>query len=144
MRLALIGVLALVTLAGCGTRVEPGAPAGPPAASNTSPGACAQFRDLTQDDNGTTVCLALGGDLSVSLQGAPGQEWAQPRVTPAEVLRSTPLRYSGPPDTLAWAYTAAAAGTADITSSRSACPPPAPGSAACHAQQAFRVSVTVR
>jgi hypothetical protein len=137
-------VAVILGLGGCAT----GAGSGPsPAGPSTEPpsaSACASSLDLNDTDNGKTACVTRGGTVTVSLTGAAGQEWASPQTSPAGVLTAAALSYSAPPYTMARAFNAVAAGTAQIMSSRSACPPPSPGSVACHALVSFRVTVTVR
>jgi hypothetical protein len=143
-RVWLLCVALVLGLGGCAT----GAPSGlSSAGASTTPSSlpgCPASLDVNNADNGKTVCVTRGGAVTVSLLGSPGQDWAPLQVSPAQVLTAVPISRSGPADMTVSAYTAAAAGMADLTSSRSACPPPAPGSVACHATQAFRVTVTVR
>jgi hypothetical protein len=143
-RVWLVGVALAFGLGGCAT----GAPSGPSTAGAppTSSGgsACPSSINLNYTDNGKTACLARGGFVLVQLVGTPGQDWAPLQVSPAELLTSVPTSVSGPSDLTYGSYKAVASGTAEITSSRNSCPPPAPGSVACHAIQSFRVTVTVR
>ena len=116
-------------------------PAAPPSSPTTS--ACPMGLDLTETDTGATPCLAVGGTALVQLHGQEGQDWAVPQTSAPDVLG--PAGTATTSEHVARAvFVAARPGTADITSSRSACPPPVPGSAACHAIQAFHVTVTVR
>jgi hypothetical protein len=92
-------------------------------------------------------CVGVGGSVLVTLHGGTGQEWGPVQSSAADVLQPV-----SPAATLALpsahvtvaAFAAERAGSADLSSSRNACPPPAPGSVACHAIQAFRVTLTVR
>jgi hypothetical protein len=88
--------------------------------------------------------VALGGSVNLLLGGLAGQEWTKPQLSKDGVLRSVPTSALVPSHTTFDSYEAVGAGTVDITSSRSACPPPSPGSAGCHAQQGWRITVTVR
>ena len=142
MRQAAVAILLLLGLGGCATTAQPGAPSVPPATTTASSG-CPSFLHVTQVDSGTR-CVALGGSVDVALVGLPGQEWVTPQLSKVGVLRSVPTSGFGPSYTTFAGYTAMSAGSVDITSSRSACPPPSPGSAGCHAQLGWRITVTVR
>ena len=115
-------------------------PAGPPP-SPTTP-SCPMGLDLNESDMGASRCVAVGGLVLVQLHGQAGQDWSAPQTSAADVL--APGTPSASDHVARAVFTASRTGTADITSSRSACPPPAPGSVACHAIAAFRVTVTVR
>jgi hypothetical protein len=142
MRRLALALLLAAGLAGCATTAQPGG--GAPGTDAPSPTGCPQLLNLTQADSGTR-CVALGGSVDVVLVGLSGQEWAKPQLSADGVLRSAAIRVGGLPSYTTFAgFDAAGKGTVDITSSRSACGPPSPGSAACHAQQGWRITVTVR
>jgi len=141
--LGLIGVAVGVALvAGCAT-AQPGA-AGPSSAgpTGTSSSACATALVLTDEDNQTEVCVAKGGTVTLELTGGGGTNWSPIQLGGTGLTEQSPA--SGTTAGTTARYLATAAGTAQLTSSRSACPPPSPGAAACHAMQAFTVTVTVR
>ena len=147
MRKLAPALVLLLGLTGCAT-AAPGAPGPAPAppvptTAATSPTGCPALLNLNQTDTGTK-CVALGGSVNVLLGGLAGQEWTKPQLSKDGVLRSVPTSALVPSHTTFEGYEAVGAGTVDITSSRSACPPPSPGSAGCHAQQAWRITVTVR
>jgi hypothetical protein len=145
MRKLAPALVLLLGLTGCAT-AAPGAPGptpAPPAPPTTSPAGCPGLLNLNQTDNGTR-CVALVGSVTVALGGLPGQEWAKPQLSAGGVLENADVSFGGPSYTTFAGYAAKGAGSVDITSSRSACPPPSPGSAGCHAQQAWRITVTVR
>ena len=123
MRLVWIALVAL--LAGCGVGVPP--PAAPTTGTTTDSG-CSRQVTITDADNGHEVCVAVGGTVTVNLAGG----WKPPTVTGDALVAA------------AGGYTAARTGNAEVSSSRSACPPPSPGAAACHAVEALRVTVIVR
>jgi hypothetical protein len=136
---ALIGVL--VGMAGCGQGQPGGTGASTADASPTPAGTCPAMLSLTEADNQTSVCVATGATLELTLRSVPGQPWASPEVS-SDVL--TPTGTPQPvPDGFAVVYRAVRAGTAVITSSRSACPPPTAGAVACQALLAFRLTVQV-
>jgi hypothetical protein len=146
-RVWLLCAALVLALSGCttgapshGITISAG-PAGPAPTPTTS--ACPMGLILTETDTGATPCIAVGGTILVELHVQDGQDWALPQTSVPDVLR--PSGTATTSEHVARAvFVAARPGTADITSSRSACPSPAPGSAACHAIAAFRVTVTVR
>jgi hypothetical protein len=135
----LAAVLGAAVVSGCAT----GAPgtAAPSTAATDSSG-CATALMLTDEDDQTEVCVANGGTVSVSLSGAPGQDWSPVQLSGTGLTEQPPA--SRPTNGTVAVYRATGTGTADLTSSRSLCPPPSPGSVACHALQAFKVTVAVR
>ena len=143
MRKLVLALTVLFGLTGCATTVQPGAPAPAPVPTGTGVGGCPRVLNLSEVDSGTSRCVAVGGSVVVTLTGRPGQDWAPPELSVPGVLKSEPVSASGSAQTIR-RYTAVGPGTADITTSRSACPPPAPGAVACHAMQGWRVTVTVR
>jgi hypothetical protein len=139
MRKLAPALVLLLGLTGCATgTAQPGAPAPAPVPTATSPGCPAEVT-VTDVDAGATRCVALSGTLAVLLT----QDWAPAQLSAPGVLVAQPVTGSGP-GPVDRRYLAVGTGTVDITSSRSACPPPSPGSAGCHAQQGWRITVTVR
>lgn len=138
-RLAVVAVLAAVTLAGCSTSddspstptvagsVAPPAtrPAAAPAKGCDSPGPAVT---VTAGDNGSVVCLTAGGVLTVSL----GAGWKAPKTT------GSVLKAAGPGK-----FTAATAGKTEISATRAACPSKSTSAVSCGAIQAFQVQVVV-
>jgi hypothetical protein len=120
----------LASLTGCAGRAGT-----PEAVAPSTSDSCAAGTDqtITEADNGAPVCIHLGRTLTVRLGGGA---WLAPTET-GTALR--PVEGSTPP-----AFTAVAAGTAEITSSRPNCPSPGTGQVACHSMLAFQVTVTVR
>jgi len=140
MRQLAIALVLLLGLAGCAT-TQPGAP-GPASASTapteTSARGCPALVGVTVDDAGATRCVALRGTVVVFLT----HEWAPPQLSAPGILYAVPDTDSPGPAMVS--YVAVGIGSVDITSSRTACPSPSPGSAGCHAQQGWRITVTVR
>jgi hypothetical protein len=133
-RLAVVAVLAAVTLAGCGndsssTPTSLAPPATRPSAASAkdcdNPGSAVT---VTAKDNGSVVCLTTGGVLTVSL----GAGWKSP------VVDGSVLKAAG-----TGKFTASVEGKTTITSSRAACPSAAAGAVSCGAIQAFSVQVVV-
>jgi hypothetical protein len=106
------------------------------------PGRCRAHAVAREPDNGATICVAPGSDLVVMLRSPHGTNWSSPQVTgsalgPARPV-PTPSHYVG------WSFTAVAAGTAEISLSRPACPPAGAGGAACAALLLYHLHVKVR
>lgn len=160
IRAALVIALGL-GLVGCARGGTPGSapesggspPAGsagapPPAGSAPSPGSsggtCTAPRSavtVTEADNGATVCLSVGGSLTVFLRASADARWAPPEGD-GTVLRPAPQRgVKVPLDVTAGFFTAAVAGEGSVTSSRPGCGSPPPGGAACLSLELFRVRV---
>ena len=139
--LGVVGVaMAVALVAGCATTQSgPGSSGG---AAATSSSACSTAVLLTDEDNQSTVCVAQGGTVTLVLAGGPGANWAPIQLTGSGLAEQPPV--ITPTGGVSAKYRATAAGTAELSSSRSACPPPTAGMAACHALQAFKVTVTVR
>jgi hypothetical protein len=100
---------------------------------------------VTQIDTGRTVCLHLGGTITVVLAGSVGQQMWRPVSVTGDVLHlaagpSSPSVSATTSDT----FRAVSLGTATLTSSRSVCPVPKPGTVACLAMQGFMLTVDVR
>ncbi len=103
---------------------------------------CHSSLRLTESNSGQAYCLSRGGMVTVTLHGVAGQLW-QPVTLSGSALE--PAHGTGVPEpaTVVDTYLAVRAGTAKLASSRSLCPPPTPGDAACMGMQAFLVSIRV-
>jgi hypothetical protein len=141
-RALLSSVLGLLLLAGCATPGAGGTAGTAQSPSSVDPSGCPRTLMLTDEDTQTTVCVAVGGTVSVSLAGAPGQEW-KPLQRSGTGLTEQPPASVATAGTIAF-YRATAAGSAQLSSSRSACPAASPGAVSCHALQAFTVTVDIR
>lgn len=138
-------VALLLFVGGCGATPRDPSPA--PTVSTTTTAAttpaCPADLVVAETDNNTSLCVTVGGTVTVTLRGGPGRAW-DPVRTSADVL--VPRADPGTPSTVEITragYTAVRAGSAQLTSARSACPPPSPGAAGCHAREAFTVTVRV-
>jgi hypothetical protein len=107
--------------------------------SNTS--GCPATVTITPADAEKTVCVAVGGVVTVDLSSANGARW-QPIEVGGDVLtpKGTP---SADPGGQRATFDATAAGTATIQSAHRACPS-SPGTLSCHAIIAFTVTVDVK
>lgn len=161
---------ATLLLAGCGTQHDSGAGPGSagtapsaspsatpsahasasaaPASSTPSapstpakPAGCGDRAQLTAADSGRTVCLAVGGQLRLNLDGTKDRPWA-PVKTAGTALRATNAGFVILPGDAVAAYDAVAPGTARLTSSRPQCAT-GTGQVACKSVRAWTVTVKV-
>jgi len=116
-----------------------GTTAGTPAPTH-SPG-CPTSITVTSTDSQKTLCVAVGGTVTVDLSSPNGSRWQAPETGGILQQVGTP----GPAESGGQrvTYTAKSAGTATILSSHAACPS-SPGTISCHALQAWRVTIDVR
>jgi hypothetical protein len=138
--LATAAVLA-VSVTGCaGHEPAGGSPA--PTEASPSDNACPVGTDqtVTEADNGSTICLALGRMLTVRLGSDNPPAWSTPVVN-GDALR--PATLVPLPAAPAWYFTAVVSGSAEVTSSRPNCPSAGPGEVGCHSMLAFRLTVNV-
>ncbi|MEU0598010.1 hypothetical protein ABZ484_07095 [Streptomyces sp. NPDC006393] len=130
-----------------------GGPASPSAASPASPSAtpsapaskapsgCTGQAQLGAADSGRTVCLTVGGYLRLTLDGTKDRPWTPVKATGTALKGADPGIVILPGDALA-AYTAAAPGTARLTSSRPLCAT-GPHTISCKGIQEWTVTVRV-
>ncbi|MEU6481487.1 hypothetical protein ABZ858_32365 [Streptomyces sp. NPDC047017] len=117
------------------------APASPDPTASGHPAGCAGHLQLSAADSGRTLCLAVGGELRLTLDGSKDRPWSPVRAEGATLRTGNPGIVMLPGDALA-AYTAVEPGTAHLTSTRPACPA-APGRISCKALQEWTVTVKV-
>ncbi|MFG3287892.1 hypothetical protein ACGF3G_03650 [Streptomyces sp. NPDC048179] len=162
---ASLAVATLLLLAGCGSQsgggdkgsgaVSPSPTASSPSASSpsaSSPGTASPSAstgcdsgtgELTAADNGRTVCLAVGGQLRLGLDGSKQRPWKAVTAT-GSALKATNSGIVLQPGDASAAYDAVAAGTATLSSSRPLCAQPtAPGQVSCKAIEEWHVTVRV-
>ncbi len=115
--------------------------AGGPAASPSNTSGCPTTLTITPDDAAKTVCVAVGGTVTVDLSSADGSKWLPIDVSGAS------LQPAGTPSAAVGAqtatYTAKSTGSTDITSEHRACPSVA-GAVSCNAIIAWKVTVQVK
>src|SRR5690242_16060017 len=104
---------------------------------------------LAATDNGRAVCAHRGERIDVVLQvdvsQAPEPEqWWQPVTLDGSSLTVLPQTKMAMRGTTLASYSATAHGTATLTSYRSLCAAPKPGTVSCMAMAAWSVRVTVR
>jgi hypothetical protein len=168
-RAAVVAATAALVLVGCGTRAggagstvspptstpasgnanTPTAASGAPSANTPSPspssaGGCVSHAQLTAADSGRTLCLTVGGQLRLTLDGTKERPWSPITATGNVLKPANPGFVILPGDAVA-AYDAIAPGTARLTSTRPLCAPAtAPGQVSCKGIQQWTVTVRVR
>lgn len=152
IRLALPAAI-LLLLAGCnqatpnGSRssggTTPGPISAPPAPPSTDAAGCPTTLTVTAADGGRTVCVAVGGTVTVTTPTSQVGQWVGFDSTGAALAPLTSTPPAGPDTTVLGAYRAVAAGTATLESARRACPPQS-GAISCHALTQWRVTVQVK
>ncbi|MEU9157253.1 hypothetical protein AB0D59_43600 [Streptomyces sp. NPDC048417] len=159
---ASLAAATLLLLAGCGSQsgstdkgsgaVSPSpSPSSPGTSPATSPGAsgssgsCTPLTsELTAADNRDTVCVAVGGQLRLTLDGTRQRPWKAVTAS-GSALRATNAGIVLQPGDASAAYTAVAAGTVTLTSSRPLCAEPtAPGGVSCKGIEEWQVTVRVK
>ena len=108
-----------------------------------------QVITLSVADNGLAVCAHRGQRIEVVLQVDPDrnpapEQWWRPVDLTGNALTALPQTKMATRGTTLASYSAAAHGRASLTSYRSLCAPPQPGSASCMAMQSWSVTVQVR
>jgi hypothetical protein len=135
------GLLATVTACAApmpqaSTSSASGAASAPPSSPS-----CTAHAVAGDSASGSTVCVALGGDLTVLLHATAGGSWSTPEVTGTALGPAQPV--PTPAGSAGWSFAAAAAGTAVISASRPVCPSAAPGAVRCHSVAAYVLHVDV-
>ncbi|MDF3297728.1 hypothetical protein [Streptomyces tropicalis] len=123
---------AALLLAGCGTQhggggspgsaaSAPPAPASAhPSGSGRAPAGCAGHAELTAADSGRTLCVPVGGQIRLRLDGTRERPWTPVRTT-GTALRAGNAGIALPPGDAVAAFDAVAPGTARLTASRPLC-----------------------
>ncbi|MFK4098612.1 hypothetical protein ACI2L1_00730 [Streptomyces sp. NPDC019531] len=150
-RTALALAALTLLLAGCGT--EAGSQGGdgdtvspspssssPPPSASSSPG-CTHASELDAGDSGSTVCLAVGDTIRISLDGTKSRPW-KPVTTEGGGLEATNSGIVLLPGDASSAYKAVSAGTVRLSSTRPLCATET-GKVSCKGIQEWRVTVLV-
>ncbi|MEU7056317.1 hypothetical protein [Streptomyces sp. NPDC046197] len=122
----------------------PGSPSVSPSATPsapTAPAGCADRSELRVADSGHTVCLHVGGQVRLTLDGTKDRPWSPVKAS-GTVLRAGNAGIVILPGDAVAAFDAVAPGTARLTSSRPLCPT-RPGQVACKGIQEWTVTVRV-
>ena len=151
-----LAALTLV-LAGCGTEAgseggggdtvspppsssSPSVPSPSSASPSPSP-ECTSATELDAGDSGSTVCLAVGDTLRVSLDGTKSRPW-KPVATEGGGLEATNSGIVLLPGDASAAYKAVSAGRVKLSSQRPLCATET-GQVSCKGIQEWRVTVLV-
>lgn len=146
--LMLTGLLVTAVAACGGTPAQPPggqpSPSGPAGGTHTSgsQGRCGAHVVAHDRDSGSTVCVIKGGDLIVMLRNPRGANWSSPHLTGRALGPAQPV--PTPSGAVGWAFRAIAAGQAEISLTRPACPPASPGTVSCDAILLYHLHVKVR
>lgn len=144
-RIAILLTLGLVaTITACA-----GPPASTPAAdggttvvtAQPSSPSCTAHVVAGETANGSTVCVARGGDLTVLLHAPAGSGWSTPEATGNALGPARPV--PTPAGSVGWSFPAVAAGAADVSTSRAVCPSAGSGAVRCHSMVAYLLHVKV-
>ncbi|MEW2493484.1 hypothetical protein AB0942_08025 [Streptomyces nodosus] len=138
------------------TTSEPSPATAPPSVSATRPASprqsapdpgakpapgCTDHVELTAADSGRTLCLAVGRQVRITLDGAKDRPWTPVKST-GTGLRAANAGIGMPPGDGVAAFDAVMPGTARLASSRLLCAAH-PGRVACHAIREWTVIVRV-
>ncbi|MEU0025627.1 hypothetical protein [Streptomyces sp. NPDC006335] len=115
-------------------------PSGSPSPGSPSPG-CTATSELDAADSGSTVCLAVGDTLRVSLDGTKSRPW-KPVSTEGVGLEATNSGIVLLPGDASSAYKAVSAGRVRLSSQRPLCATET-GQVSCKGIQEWRVTVLV-
>ncbi|WP_053847910.1 hypothetical protein [Streptomyces sp. NRRL B-24085] len=152
-RTALALAALTLLLAGCGTEagneggggdtVSPSPSSSPSSASpSSSPSPeCAPGGELDAGDNGSTVCLAVGDTVRVSLDGTRSRPW-EPVAVEGGGLEAANSGIVLLPGDASAAYEAVSAGRTELSSQRPLCAT-GTGRVSCKGVQEWRVTVLV-
>jgi hypothetical protein len=92
-------------------------------------------------DNGSSVCVVVGSDVSILLSTVTGANWSTPTGSGRVLGPAMPL--PTPFGRVGWQFRAIAAGHAEIRTTRPNCPPPATPAEGCP-DVVYQLHVTVR
>jgi hypothetical protein len=138
----LIFVVVLAGLVGgCASRATTRNVGAPPSPTNTS--GCPQTLTITATDASKTLCVQVGGHVTVQLAPVDQKPWLPIEVSGSNLQPSNSNTASVAPGAQINDYDATTAGTVDITSAYRACPVK-PGTISCNAIVAWKVTVQVK
>ncbi|MFJ2303529.1 hypothetical protein [Streptomyces sp. NPDC087787] len=148
---------ATLLLAGCGARHDgagsgtdgapsrpTAGPASPPASASRRPGsapACTDRAELTAADSGRTLCLTVGGQVRLTLDGTEDRPWTPVRAGGTALRAANAGIVLLPGDAVA-AFDAVTPGTSRLTSVRPLCAA-GHGRTACQGIRQWTVTVRV-
>jgi hypothetical protein len=91
--------------------------------------------------NGSTLCVTRGSDLTVLLRATAGSDWSTPEASGTALGAARPV--PTPAGFVGWSFPAAAAGTADVSTSRPVCPSAGSAAVRCHSVVGYLLHVEV-
>ncbi|MFD4972743.1 hypothetical protein [Streptomyces sp. NPDC058424] len=118
----------------------PASPSGSASPTETAPG-CTDRAELTAADSGRTLCLTVGGQVRLTLDGTEDRPWTPVRSSGTALRAANAGIVILPGDAVA-AFDAVTPGTARLTSSRPLCAA-GPGRIACQGIRQWTVTVRV-
>ncbi|MGW2762415.1 hypothetical protein [Streptomyces sp. NPDC001275] len=118
----------------------PASPSGPASPTGTASG-CTNRAELTAADSGRTLCLTVGGQVRLTLDGTKDRPWTPVRSSGTALRAANAGIVILPGDAVA-AFDAVTPGTARLTSARPLCAA-GPGRIACQGIQQWTVTVRV-
>ncbi|MFF4789640.1 hypothetical protein ACFY2M_07680 [Streptomyces sp. NPDC001276] len=118
----------------------PASPSGPASPTGTASG-CTDRAELTAADSGRTLCLTVGGQVRLTLDGTKDRPWTPVRSSGTALRAANAGIVILPGDAVA-AFDAVTPGTARLTSARPLCAA-GPGRIACQGIQQWTVTVRV-
>ncbi|MFJ2721087.1 hypothetical protein [Streptomyces sp. NPDC087437] len=116
-------------------------PSGPASPTGTASG-CTDRAELTAADSGRTLCLTVGGQVRLTLDGTKDRPWTPVRSSGTALRAANAGIVILPGDAVA-AFDAVTPGTARLTSARPLCAT-GPGRIACQGIQQWTVTVRVK
>ncbi|MFC8433662.1 hypothetical protein [Streptomyces sp. NPDC057253] len=150
-----LAALILVAGAGCGTQAgsdggaadtlspsPPSSSASPSSPSASPSPGCTSAPELDASDSGTTVCLAVGDTVRLSLDGTKSRPWT-PVTAEGTALEAVNSGFVLQPGDANAAYRAVSAGQVRLTSSRPLCATET-GRVSCKGIQEWWVTVVVK
>ena len=146
-RTALASAALTLLLAGCGTQAGSEGGGGdtvspPPSSSPPSPSPdCTSASELDAADSGSTVCLAVGDTIRISLDGTKSRPW-KPVAVDGSGLEATNSGIVLLPGDASSAYKAVSAGQVRLSSQRPLCATET-GRVSCKGIQEWWVAVLV-
>lgn len=139
----LVLMVAIAALAGgCASKASTSAGAAPTPSPSASAGCPAKLM-ITATDESKTLCVQLGGTVTVTLTPGEQKPWLPIDVSGTSLTPKTDGVLSVVPGGQITMYNASAVGTSDITSARHVCPQKA-GTVSCNAIVAWKVTVQVK
>ncbi|MGW4818750.1 hypothetical protein ACWEP4_07160 [Streptomyces sp. NPDC004227] len=118
----------------------PASPSGSASPTGTAAG-CTDRAELTAADSGRTLCLTVGGQVRLTLDGTEDRPWTPVRSSGTALRAANAGIVILPGDAVA-AFDAVTPGTARLTSARPLCAT-GPGRIACQGIQQWTVTVRV-